>query len=539
METLRFKRFFGACLFLFGAIFMTACSDDKEGLPAPVFPDSDQSTTLEPGGSTDLTFEANQAWSITSSMPWCKFAIADETPLASINGQAGEVTLCAVVDATAWAFTDSKAEITLRMGEESKVIATITRPSRVHEITAKGKAGAVYSEENPLVIAWNEDNTQVLADSLVVTANFSWVLTVPSWITADAKTFVGEPDVETTVYDNQNLVDRTAANIVSPQEGEFVFTDEAGTVFLSVPVRYEGLPDEFITFTGSHPILFNYVVDYIGSEFWYVSNDGTPSDTTAAPLKVNIESKLAPENLIIQGLEVLGTGRYGVLPAKWFTTQLTQEGQAESGANNYSLAITPQATDVGTDREVSILVLPATVFDESLSGDIANIFGTNYEIKAEYRKYLAIGYVQQLNKSYVTAAVTIDFLGDRNETGENPIYKTVYADKVESPKYNFGTQNVFEYTITGEIPFAVEATSAGFSGLAGVNIWPYKYGPDYETTSAWWSWGESSEGLRMSRKNYIGFTLKGTVPTKAAEAPMVFVYGDKSAPDAVLILRAE
>ena len=114
----------GACL------AAASCSDSDEDtkLPSPNFPEA-VSATIEAGGTYTLEIEPNQNWEVsvpTATAAW--FWIQDETQKVwTLRGSAGASRIVIGV-AELDEFDDTRVcEVTLKMGGQSKVIATITR----------------------------------------------------------------------------------------------------------------------------------------------------------------------------------------------------------------------------------------------------------------------------------------------------------------------------------------------------------------------------------------------------------------------------
>ena len=113
----------GACL------AAASCSDSDEDtkLPSPNFPEA-VSATIEAGGTYTLEIEPNQNWEVsvpTATAAW--FWIQDETQKVwTLRGSAGASRIVIGV-AELDEFDDTRVcEVTLKMGGQSKVIATIT-----------------------------------------------------------------------------------------------------------------------------------------------------------------------------------------------------------------------------------------------------------------------------------------------------------------------------------------------------------------------------------------------------------------------------
>ena len=189
-----FKAFFIAASFA-----VTACQPDNpvEDQKAE-FPEAKE-YNVAAGSTLDLSFTANQDWEITvpqNSIQW--FWIQDGSfKLYKLTGKAGDQVITIGVSATEEFDVDRTCEVTLTMGGESKVIATLVR-------SAKEKTLALYSAVvTDGEIQFNEDGSGYLyneaeAENLElvwtgsdfrlpvkVDANYNWTVKTPQWASID------------------------------------------------------------------------------------------------------------------------------------------------------------------------------------------------------------------------------------------------------------------------------------------------------------------------------------------------------------------
>ena len=180
----------GACL------AAASCSDSDEDtkLPSPNFPEA-VSATIEAGGTYTLEIEPNQNWEVsvpTATAAW--FWIQDETQKVwTLRGSAGASRIVIGV-AELDEFDDTRVcEVTLKMGGQSKVIATITRGTlergfslRTCKIDQYGdfeygdsETGLTYSynegEAQSIDLTWPEGRTD-FSMPILVEANYDWAI---------------------------------------------------------------------------------------------------------------------------------------------------------------------------------------------------------------------------------------------------------------------------------------------------------------------------------------------------------------------------
>lgn len=185
------KRFL---LNLFTAALATAglslgsCSDDNdEGqkLPEPNFP---AKTTLgiEVGGTCTIPISPNQAWSVsidrTQAGEW--FWLDDDgMPAYTVRGKAGDHEIVICVSDVEEHDTDRSIDITMTMGSESQVIATVTRGTverqfDLYQGTESGFGEVTYEEEpidagqTTLTIPWEETSMEPERRPIKIAANF-------------------------------------------------------------------------------------------------------------------------------------------------------------------------------------------------------------------------------------------------------------------------------------------------------------------------------------------------------------------------------
>ena len=189
-----FKAFFIAAAFA-----VTACQPDNpvEDQKAE-FPEAKE-YNVAAGSTLDLSFTANQDWEITvpqNSIQW--FWIQDGSfKLYKLTGKAGDQVITIGVSATEEFDVDRTCEVTLTMGGESKVIATLVRSAKEKTLalySAVVADGEIQFKEDGSGYLYNETEAQSL--ELVWTgsdfrlpvrieANHNWTVKTPQWASID------------------------------------------------------------------------------------------------------------------------------------------------------------------------------------------------------------------------------------------------------------------------------------------------------------------------------------------------------------------
>lgn len=162
-------------LFAAVALLLSAC-EEKNGTTVPQFPEEVVTCTVSSGEEVVVSFNANTAWQLSSDALWCKV----DGMFLDTSGKAGEQSVKFVVSADGQSVDESQANITLRMGDESKVIAVITR-SGVTDAIVMGSDSIVYEHNQALTIGTSGVHTMVIRrttfdiNNLYITNNADWL----------------------------------------------------------------------------------------------------------------------------------------------------------------------------------------------------------------------------------------------------------------------------------------------------------------------------------------------------------------------------
>lgn len=246
----------GACL------AAASCSDSDEDtkLPSPNFPEA-VSATIEAGGTYTLEIEPNQNWEVsvpTATAAW--FWIQDETQKVwTLRGGAGASRIVIGV-AELDEFDDTRVcEVTLKMGGQSKVIATITRGTlergfslRTCKIDEYGdfeygdsETGLTYSynegEAQSIDLTWPEGRTD-FSMPILVEANYEWAINrMPEWVSTPSVT-VGQPGTKVEIRIQGN----PSAYPLDGAQDKLVFIDRSNLdAKVEIPITIPSCRDIF------------------------------------------------------------------------------------------------------------------------------------------------------------------------------------------------------------------------------------------------------------------------------------------------------
>ena len=170
-------------------LILGACDDTPQGSSSS-FPTETQTFTASPSDTVAVTFTANSAWQLSSDAMWCKV----DGLFLDTSGKAGEQRVAFVITADGQSVDTSKAHITLRMGDESGIIAIITRRG-ITDAIVLGNDSLNYTHGETLTIGTSGSQSVVLrkttfdSNNLHISTNADWfeVLREDSVITLSVK----------------------------------------------------------------------------------------------------------------------------------------------------------------------------------------------------------------------------------------------------------------------------------------------------------------------------------------------------------------
>ena len=160
-----------------------ACDDTMEGTNMLGFPTDTLSYVVNPNDTVAIPVNVSANWRLLSSKDWCRTGGAMTTPLKS-----GKDTVLFIISDKGQGFGDEKAEITLRMNDESRVIAIITRLGKSYFMEISDNDG-VYAAGQSIQLGTSG------SAKLNVRTNISSILqNSPQWlkVTRDGETMALE-----------------------------------------------------------------------------------------------------------------------------------------------------------------------------------------------------------------------------------------------------------------------------------------------------------------------------------------------------------
>lgn len=365
-------------------VSFTGCSDDdgEDGGPiAPVFPELKE-TNCGANETTEISFEANLDWEISSNAGWCKF-INGEISESIMSGKAGKQTIKIAVSADGQNYNDDAiAEITLKMGEKSQVIYKIKRAKKEYsDLVITDEEGNVYDAEHPLTIKGNKISIPIYT-SLKAQAEDGMEIgfTNPEWLTyrineeTGMYEFTFNTDNEEGLNIKYPIAQGNGVLVFATADAETAKTDKIRKV--EIPLIYEGVQADAI---GISPTHMNVIVKPDGQSI--ISGETTSSELVSTIIARNDEFH------IIEFVQTYNSAEGA------YTYDFSDDGDVDwvqsvigTGENKDKITLTVESNEGADEREAIVMVFPKVIYDkikEDLAGnilkdgDIKTIYNTN------------------------------------------------------------------------------------------------------------------------------------------------------------------
>ncbi len=405
-----FYRNAALCLTLVAALFV-GCSesatdaDDQSGTN----PDDSNSTEIvfpEAGnyeasidGEYTITFEASTMWSALSSVSWIEFKDGNDL-YSSISGKASDqAQITFVVNDNELNFSDAQGTITLTMGDESAVIANVSRQGLEPTITLYSLDMTTYEEyeittDDIFAIEWSENGFNFSRKLRFVT-NFDWVIEdLPAWISNPDSSPLATAGSAGDEFSNFLSTDYSQYSDQELMEATMTITSEDNPE-ISYPLT--------LTTPGSKSMMKVTAIDsYSGFAFdadgnYGSSLDGTTNSTYNFDYLVESNPEACPELLISCSVDEAGE-YYFDDQSTWADSWLFIDEREESVAYGQYLShiyceVSVLPNESETARYAAIIALPSSLY--SSYATVADLYDASTgALKAEVEPYL-ISYVSQ------------------------------------------------------------------------------------------------------------------------------------------------
>lgn len=266
MKTL-ISKYWLVLMTLVSVTLFTACSSDDDAV-TPVFPQV-QTIAGEAGAELDFTFDANESWSLSSDKIWCKLVQGEKADAFVLNGTAGKQTIKVKITADDASKDMSVAQLFLNMGGQKVAIAEVKRSAAGYKLQVFDAAGNDITETG-ITVGYKNLAGQPIYNKFTVKSNYRFAVTnTPAWVDLEGGFLVGTPNKDAvggvSFKENQGV---SAKYAIKDGNYTITFTSEDGKAAKTVPVIFEGMPEDMMEIT--------YPNKKYASEWnvWNVSLDG-------------------------------------------------------------------------------------------------------------------------------------------------------------------------------------------------------------------------------------------------------------------------
>ena len=401
MKTL-ISKYWLVLMALVSVTLFTACSSDDDAV-TPVFPQV-QTIAGEAGTELDFTFDANESWSLSSDKIWCKLVQGEKADAFVINGTAGKQTIKVKITADDASKDMSVAQLFLNMGGQKVAIAEVKRSAAGYKLQVFDAAGKDITETG-ITIGYKNLAGQPIYNKFTVKSNYRFAVTnTPAWVDLEGGFLVGTPNKDAvggvSFKENQGV---SAKYAIKDGNYTITFTSEDGKAAKTVPVIFEGMPEDMMEIT--------YPNKKYASEWnvWNVSLDGKVFTQNGSSLNGGDTNDFTFYNFVPFTLKTLDDDYQLVV------FESTENGLFEDGTGAVKLQgekgdvkLTIDALSSGS-REFLVYALPQSVYatlENGLDDMLENNFTT---VKSDYDRYFLMDVVQKETSSAAdqSAAPTI------------------------------------------------------------------------------------------------------------------------------------
>lgn len=452
MKTL-ISKYWLVLMALVSVTLFTACSSDDDAV-TPVFPQV-QTIAGEAGEVKELTFEANESWSLSSDKIWCKLVQGEKTDAFVLNGTAGKQTIKFKITADEASNDMSVAQLFLSMGGQKVAIAEVKRSAADHILKVYDAAGNDITETG-ITVGYN------VYTKFTVKSNFRFAVTnTPAWVDLEGGFLVGTPNKDAvggvSFKENQGV----SAKYAIAKDGNYTitFTSEDGKAAVTVPVIYNGMTTSTMDVT--YPTSSQWAV-------WNVSLDGKVFTQNGSSLTGGDTNDFTFYNFVPFTLKTLGDAyQLVVFDKKEDGLREETSGAVKLQGEKGDVKLTVAPLGSGS-REFLVYALPQSVF-ESLENGLDGMLEEDFmTVKSDYDRYFLMDVVQKKeNKgdSEVTAPIVtsmgmnVDCALTTNDDFKN------YAEGI----FSYTGKEVFESTVYGGY-VAIYPQIDGWDPTAGADV---------------------------------------------------------------------
>ena len=460
MKTL-ISKYWLVLMALVSVTLFTACSSDDDAV-TPVFPQV-QPIAGEAGEVKEFTFEANESWSLSSDKIWCKLVQGEKADAFVLNGTAGKQTIKVKITADEASNDMSVAQLFLSMGGQKVAIAEVTRSAAGYKLQVFDAAGKDITETG-ITLGYKDLAGQPVYNKFTVKSNYRFAVTnTPAWVDLEGGFLVGTPNKDAvggvSFKENQGV---SAKYAIKDGNYTITFTSEDGKAAKTVPVIFEGMPEDMMEIT--------YPNKKYASEWnvWNVSLDGKVFTQNGSSLNGGETNNFTFHNFVPFTLKTLDDAYQLVVFEKTKNgLREDQTGAVKLQGEKGNVKLTIEPLNSGS-RTFVVYALPQAKY-KTLENGPDDMLENNYtDVKIDYNNCFLMEVKQKEEKkgdSEVTAPIVtsmgmnVDCALTTNEEFKN------YAEGI----FSYTGKDVFESTVYGGY-VAIYPQIDGWDPTAGAKV---------------------------------------------------------------------
>ena len=462
MKTL-ISKYWLVLMALVSVTLFTACSSDDDAV-APVFPQV-QTIAGEAGAELDFTFDANESWSLSSDKIWCKLVQGEKADAFVINGTAGKQTIKVKITADDASKDMSVAQLFLNMGGQKVAIAEVKRSAAGYKLQVFDAAGNDITETG-ITVGYKNLAGQPIYNKFTVKSNYRFAVTnTPAWVDLEGGFLVGTPNKDAvggvSFKENQGV---SAKYAIKDGNYTITFTSEDGKAAKTVPVIFEGMPEDMMEIT--------YPNKKYASEWnvWNVSLDGKVFTQNGSSLNGGETNDFTFHNFVPFTLKTLDDA-YQLVVFEKTKNGLREDptGAVKLQGEKGNVKLTIEPLNSGS-RTFVVYALPQAKYKELENGNGPDdMLENNYtDVKIDYNNCFLMEVKQKEEKkgdSEVTAPI-VTSMGMNVDCAltTNDEFKS-YAEGI----FSYTGKDVFESTVSGGY-VAIYPQIDGWDSTAGAKV---------------------------------------------------------------------
>ncbi len=462
MKTL-ISKYWLVLMALVSVTLFTACSSDDDAV-TPVFPQV-QTIAGEAGAELDFTFDANESWSLSSDKIWCKLVQGEKADAFVINGTAGKQTIKVKITADDASKDMSVAQLFLNMGGQKVAIAEVKRSAAGYKLQVFDAAGNDITETG-ITVGYKNLAGQPIYNKFTVKSNYRFAVTnTPAWVDLEGGFLVGTPNKDAvggvSFKENQGV---SAKYAIKDGNYTITFTSEDGKAAKTVPVIFEGMPEDMMEIT--------YPNKKYASEWnvWNVSLDGKVFTQNGSSLNGGETNDFTFHNFVPFTLKTLDDA-YQLVVFEKTKNGLREDptGAVKLQGEKGNVKLTIEPLNSGS-RTFVVYALPQAKYKELENGNGPDdMLENNYtDVKIDYNNCFLMEVKQKEEKkgdSEVTAPI-VTSMGMNVDCAltTNEKFKS-YAEGI----FSYTGKDVFESTVYGGY-VAIYPQIDGWNPTAGAKV---------------------------------------------------------------------